>query len=119
MVKNIDIAIKSGHGNAVLYAGAIGLLLSDIIPTPADALYFRLQAKNKKKLENGEITPKDYWTRDAIAYYGLNPLWWSIVLTAIVITKGSVSTKARLGLGLIAAGAVVSVLNKNIKEEKV
>lgn len=118
MVGTIDTAIKSGHGNAVLYAGAIGLLLSDIIPTPADAVYFRLQEKNKTKLENGEITPKQYWTRDALMYYGLNPLWWSIVLGALVLTKGSVGDKAKIGLAIIGAGAVVGVLGKNIKEEE-
>ncbi len=118
MVGSIDSAIKSGHGNAILYAGAIGLLLSDIIPTPADAVYFRLQEINKTKLENGEITPKQYWKRDALMYYGLNPLWWSIVLGALVFTKGSVGDKAKVGLAIVGAGAVLSVLGKNIKEEE-
>ena len=118
MVGSIDSAIKSGHGNAILYAGALGLLFSDIIPTPADAVYFRLQEKNKTKLENGQITPRQYWTRDALMYYGLNPLWWGLVLGTLVLTKGSVGQKAKLGIGLIAAGAVVSVLGKNIKEEE-
>ena len=30
MIKSIDKAIKSGNGNAIVYAGAVGLLLSDI-----------------------------------------------------------------------------------------
>lgn len=118
MIGSINNAIKSGHGNAVLYATTIGLLVSDIIPTPADAIYFRLQAKDKQKLEKGEMTPKEYWTRDAIYYYGLNPLWWSVVLGFVVFTKGSVGKKARVGLALLGAGAVVGVLAKNIREEE-
>lgn len=118
MVGSIHTAIKSGHGNAVLYAGAIGLLLSDILPTPADSIYFRLQEKNKTKLEKGEITPKQYWTRDALAYYGLNPIWWGLVLGVIFITKGDFTSKAKVGLGIIAGGVVIGVLNKNIKEEE-
>jgi hypothetical protein len=118
MVGSIDSAIKSGHGNAILYAGALGLLLSDIIPTPADAVYFRLQEKNKTKLEQGIITPRQYWTRDAFAYYGLNPLFWSLVLFAMVVTKGSVGDKAKVGLAIIGGGAVLGVLGKNIKEEE-
>lgn len=118
MVGSINTAIKSGHGNAVLYAGALGLLLSDIIPTPADAVYFRLQEKNKTKLEQGLITPRQYWTRDALYYYGLNPLWWSVVLTAMILTKGSVGQKAKIGLAIIGGGAVIGVLAKNIKEEE-
>lgn len=118
MIKSIKSAIGSGHGNAVLYAGAIGLLLSDVIPTPADAIYFRLQQKNKAKLQTNEITPKQYWVRDAISYYALNPLWWSLVLGAMIYTKGDYNKKAKIGIGIIASGVVLSVLHKNIKKDE-
>lgn len=119
MVGTIQKAVKTqGAGEAVLYAGLLGLLVSDIIPTPADAIYFRLQEKNKQKLDAGIINPKQYWTRDALMYYGLNPLWWSLVLVAVVNTKGGLDNKLKLGLGLIGAGAVFGVLAKNIQEEE-
>lgn len=119
MVGTIKDAIKTkGAGEAVLYAGLIGLVVSDILPTPADAIFFRLQEVNKKKLEEGKITPRQYWTRDALAYYGLNPLWWTLVLLAVVNTKGGLDNKLKLGLGLIGAGAVIGVLSKNIREEE-
>lgn len=118
MRDTIISAIKSGHGNAVVYAGALGLLLSDIIPTPADAIYFTLQQKNKSKLEKGEITPEQYWTRDAIYYYGLNPIWWAMVLGAIYVTKGDYTNKLKIGMGVIGAGAVFGVLSKNIEKDK-
>lgn len=118
MVGSIGGALKGGHGNAILYAGALGLLLSDIIPTPADSVYFTLQQKNKAKLNAKEITPKQYWTRDALYYYGLNPIWWSLVLGAMYVTKGSYTTKAKIGLGIIAGGVVVSVIQKNIKKDE-
>lgn len=118
MVGTIDKAIKSGHGTAVLYAVGIGLIASDMIPTIADSLYFRLQEKNKTKLENGEITPRQYWTRDALAYYGLNPIYWALVLGAVVLTKGGVGQKAKVGLAIIGGGAVLGVLAKNIREEE-
>lgn len=118
MTNTFKSAISSGHGNAILYAGAIGLLLSDVIPTPADALYFNLQQKNKAKLEAKQITPKQYWTRDAMYYYGLNPLWWGLVLGALYYTKGDYTQKAKVGLGLLATGVVVAVLHKNIKKDE-
>lgn len=117
MKDSIKYAVKSGHGEAVLYAGALGLLLSDVIPTPADSLYFSLMQKNKRKLESKEITPKQYWQREAALYYGLNPLWWSLVLGALYFTKGEYTTKMRVGLGIIAAGGVIGVLNKNIQKD--
>lgn len=119
MIKTISEAVKEkGAGEAVLYAGLLGLLFSDIVPTPADALYFRLMEKNKQKLENKQITPREYWTRDAVLYYGLNPLWWSIVLGAVVLTKGDLSNKIKVGLALVGGGAVFGALSKNIREEE-
>jgi len=119
MINTISEAIKKkGAGEAVLYAGLLGLLISDIVPTPADAVYFRSMAKNKQLLEDGKITPKQYWTRDAMLYYGLNPLWWSLVLGAVVFTKGDLSSKVKLGIGLVGAGAVIGVISKNIREEQ-
>ena len=41
--KEISKATEGEYGTAILYAGAIGLILSDIIPTPADALYFHTE----------------------------------------------------------------------------
>ncbi len=119
MVGTIKEAVKvKGAGEAVLYAGLIGLVVSDIIPTPADAVYFRLMEKNKQKLDSGQITPRQYWTRDAALYYGLNPLWWSLVLFAVVSTKGGLDNKIKLGVGLVGAGAVLGVISKNIREEE-
>lgn len=118
MVRSIKQAVNQGQGNAILYAGTIGLLLSDLIPTPADAIYFRLQEKNKTLLEQNKITPRQFWTRDALMYYGINPIWWSLVLGAVVFTKGDVSQKAKVGIALVGAGAVIGVLAKNIREEE-
>lgn len=119
MISTIKSAVvEKNAGEAVLYAGLIGLVLSDIIPTPADAVYFRMMEKNKQKLEAKEITPRQYWTRDALLYYGLNPLWWLLVLGIVVKTKGDLSDKIKWGVGIIGAGAVIGVINKNIREEE-
>lgn len=114
----IKTAIESGHGNAVVIAGAIGLVLSDVIPTPADAIYFHLMQKNKKRLENKQITPKQYWTREAVLYYGLNPLWWSLVLGTMLLMKGDYTQKLKVGVAIIGAGAVAGVINKNIRKDE-
>jgi hypothetical protein len=118
MRDSIKLAVSSGHGNAILYAGALGLLLSDVIPTPADAIHFSFMQKQKRKLENKEITPKEFWRNQAISYYGLNPLWWSLVLGALYFTKGTYTTKLKVGLGVIAGGAVIGVIHNNIKKDE-
>lgn len=110
--------MKNHHDTKILVAVGIGLILSDIIPTPADALYFNLQRKNKEKLEKAEITPKQYWVRDALAYYGLNPLWWGAVLGVSLLAGKTYEQKRNILIGLVAGGLVVGVLYKNVKKDE-
>lgn len=117
-IKSISSANESGHGTALIYAGLFGLLLSDIIPTPADALYFKYQSKLKDQIHSNEITPKQYWLRDAASYYFLNPIWWIIVILIITNIKGDSKKKLKFSLGIIAAGLVVTVIYKNIKKDE-
>ncbi len=117
MINEISSAVKSDHGKAVLYAGALGLLFSDIIPTPADAIYFEVEKKLRDKWKAGQITPQRYWAYTTAAYYGLNPLWWALVLGVVVYSKGSVTQKAKIGIGIIGAGAVAAVIYKNINQD--
>ena len=118
MISTIKDAVGKGAGEAVLYGSLIGLVVSDIIPTPADAVYFRMMEVNKRLLEEKRITPRQYWTRDAALYYGLNPIWWLLVLGVVVNTKGGLDNKLKLGVALIGAGAVFGVISKNIREEE-
>ena len=118
MVNEITKAVKAGNGTAVVYAAMAGLFLSDIIPTPADAVYFWAERRLKQKLNNNEITPKQYWVRDAVGYYLYNPLWWLLVIGVVVSVKGDYTKKIKIGIGLIGAGAVVAILYKNIKKDE-
>lgn len=102
----------------LLVAVGIGLIVSDIIPTPADAIYFHYQQKNKQKLEENQITPKQYWTRDAILYYGLNPIYWASILGISLVVGKTFEQRRNLLITLIAGGIVLGVLHKNIKKDE-
>lgn len=104
--------------NGLLLAVGVGLILSDIIPTPADGLYFKLQQSNKEKLIKGEINPTQYWTRDALAYYCLNPIWWTAVLGASFYLGKTFEQKRNIMLSLIAGGVVFGVLYTNVKKDE-
>lgn len=118
VVKSIKEGMDSGHGNAIVYAGVIGLVLSDVIPTPADALYFYAERNLRDKWKRGEITPEKYWSRSAAYYYSFNPIWWALVGTLIFTMKGDAKQKLKtLGM-VIGAGAVLAVLHKNIVSDK-
>lgn len=114
---DIAQASEGKYSNGVLYAGAVGLILSDIIPTPADALYFHTEKKLRDQWKAGKITPQKYWSRTAMSYYLYNPIWWTIVLGAVYYTKGDVKDKAKIGLMLVGAGAVVGVIYRNYKKD--
>ena len=118
MYSQIKSTVASGGGEAVLYSVLLGMLLSDITPTPADALYFNTEFNLKKAIEEGKITASQYWWRDAIAYYGYNSIWWGLVIGATVAIPGGLNAKVKMAVGLIAGGAVFGVLAKNIKKDK-
>ena len=117
MANPISEAIKSGHGNGVLYAGLIGLALSDAIPTPADALYFYRQQRLREEFEKKEIPAKRYWIEETLGYYGYNVAWWLLLFGVVASVKGDFSKKSKVAIAMVAAGAVVGVVAKNIQKD--
>jgi len=115
--EEIGNASKGEYGTGVLYAGAVGLILSDIIPTPADALYFYTEKKLRDKWKNGEITPEKYWKKTAMAYYLYNPIWWILVLAVMYNIEGDLAKKAKIGLAIAGAGAVVGMIYRNYSQD--
>ena len=109
--------MQNNHKTSILYALGIGLLASDLIPTPADAFYFNYQRTNKQKLEENKITPKQYWQKDALGYYGFNAFWWTSVLGISYFLGKDFNQKRNLMIGVIAGGVVITVLHKNIEKD--
>jgi len=118
MISQIKKAANSGYGNAILYTAIITAAVTDLIPTIADAAVFQAQFNLKRKLESGEITPRQYWLRDAAAYYLYNPIWWVLFGVAVASFPGDTKHKAKLAIGLLSAGVVVGVLWKNIEKDR-
>lgn len=110
--------MENNHKTAIIYAVGVGLLLSDLLPTPADALYFYRERINKEKLTKGEITPKQFWMKEAVGYYGYNAIWWSLVLGSTIIFGKDYKQKRNILIGLVAGGLVVGVIAKNIKKDE-
>jgi hypothetical protein len=115
----IGKVIKEGNGNTLLYTALIAAMLANAVPTVADGLYFSLQQKWKKELEEGTITPEQFWTRDVGNYYTITAGYYAIVLvTMLALNKNSFSQNSRILLGLIGGGVVVGVAMKNIQKDK-
>ena len=106
------------HKTKILYAVGLGLFLSDLIPTPADAVYFNYQRNNKQKLNDGLITPKQYWVREGVGYYGFNAVWWASAIGTSFYFGKTFKQKRNIFLGVIASGVVLAVLHNNIKKDE-
>ena len=118
VTSEIKVALGKGDGNALIYTAILSAMIANVMPTPADAIYFWRQSVNKEKLEKGEITPTQYWTRDVLGYYSYTALWYGLVLTIIASTGGTYQTKAKILLATLGAGVVVGVVANNIKKDE-
>lgn len=111
-------ASESPNATGALYAGIVGLVISDLIPTPADAFYFNKERALRDKWKSGEIKPEEYWEKSASNYYLFNAAWWLFVGLATVYTKGSVNNKIVTLGALIGGGAVIATIYGNIQSDK-
>jgi hypothetical protein len=115
----IGKVIKEGNGNTIIYTALIAAMVANAIPTVADGFYFSLQQKWKQELQEGKITPEQYWGRDILNYYTITAGYYGVVLlTMLALNKNSFSTNSKILLGLLGGGLVIGVGIKNIQKDK-
>jgi uncharacterized membrane protein YedE/YeeE len=111
--------IDNGDGNSLIYAALIAAMVANAVPTVADGWYFSLQQKWKQQLEEGKITPEQYWTRDIGHYYTITAGYYGIILLAMLaLNKNSFSTNSKILLGILGGGLVIGVGMQNVKKDK-
>lgn len=115
---HIASIFKSEHAIAGLYLALLAGALANFIPDPTDGLNFYLDRKWRVELEEGKITPTQYWTRKVEAFYGLDSLWWLFVLGIAILVGGDIRRKAWVVGGIVGAGAVIGIVFNNIKKDK-
>ena len=119
MELGIKKVIKEGNGNTIIYTALIAAMLANAVPTVADGWYFSLQQKWKQELQDGKITPEQYWRRDIGHYYTITAGYYGVVLlTMLALNKNSFSTNSKILLGLLGGGLVISVGMKNVQKDK-
>lgn len=110
--------IKSGNGNTLILTALIAAAIANALPTPADSLYFNMQHKIKEQLTKGEITPREYWTKDILHYYTFTAGWYVLLVILILVVGGKYQTNAKLLLVIIGGGLVLGVWKKNIEKDE-
>lgn len=116
--KEISGLVKGQHALGALYLGLLVAVVADMIPHPMDAVYFNLQKKNRDRFISGEITPKQYWRRNVISYYGCDALWWGFLLAVAVSVGGKAKDKLVVVGTILGAGAVVGIIHHNIRKDE-
>lgn len=101
-----------------IYIALLGAALGDALPTVADSLYFTQQQKLKRQLSKQEITPSQYWKREAAWYYSVNSVYWALIALILYNIKGDYHKKLKVGLWILGGSAVLGVLYKNIKKDE-
>ena len=115
----ISKVINEGNGNAIIYTALIASVLANCTPTVADGLYFWLQQKWKADLEDGKITPEQYWTYDILNYYTITAGYYVLIfLVMLSLSKNSYSNNSKILLALIAGGVIIGVGFKNVQKDK-
>ena len=118
MDTGINQVVKDGNGNAILFTALMAAIVANVLPTPADALYFSAQQKDKERLENGLITPSQYWRRDMIGYYAYTGGYYLIIFLALQALGGTYKNNARVLLAVLSGGLVLGVYGKNVSRDE-
>jgi len=115
----IGKAIKDGNGNALIMTAIFAAAIANALPTPADARYFAAQQRWKEQLEDGKITPKQYWVKDILNYYTFTAGWYVLVgVVLLAVGNGDYNRTAKIAILLVAGGLVVGVAQKNISKDE-
>ena len=114
----IGRVVNGGDGDAIIYTAVLAAIAANCLPTPADAVYFWRQSVDKDLIENGKITPTQYWVRDVAGYYLYTAAWYAGIFTILAATGGGYKNKAKILLALLSSGLVVGVIAKNIQKDE-
>jgi len=110
--------IKDGHGNTLIYTALIAACLSNIIPTPADYLFFRKTNELERAFDAGEISAEKAEIGVTLGYYGYTTLWYAVLFLGVYSFGGTYKNNARVLLGLLASGLVIGAVAKNIQADE-
>lgn len=110
--------IKSGNGNTLIITALVAAAVANALPTPADGFYFSMQQEIKEQLEKGDISAKEYWTRDIVNYYTFTAAWYVFLILLVLAIGGEYKTNAKILIVIISGGLVFGAWKKNIEKDE-
>lgn len=105
---DVSTLLSTEQARSLVPAAFLGIAALDAVPTPTDIGFFWGEAKLRER--EGSLSPRAYWLFQAANYYGWDILWYSTLFAVTATTGRTLGEKARVGGGLLAAGAIASML---------
>jgi hypothetical protein len=110
--------IKEGNGNVILYTALLAAMAANAIPTIADGIYFTRINKLERQFDAGEITAEKLEWHVAGEYYLWTASYYALLFGGLYAFGGNYKTNAKILLGLVSAGLIVGIVQKNIEVDK-
>jgi len=107
--EHIGGAAKGSLSGALVYAGIIGLMLTDAVLTPGDIAADMREKSLRDKMSEGTITSGQYQKKASNAFTLYPPAWWALVLGLVYVSKGDYVQKAKFAGILIGSGALAAL----------
>lgn len=99
------------YQNALLYAALAGVVVSDVLPTPAMTIaHLRIKLLQQKS-KDGQLSQKELEQALSKTYSYALPAWWIAVFATIHFHKGTFEQKARLAVFMVIGGAAIGMLS--------
>ena len=114
----IEKVVKDGNGNALIYTALLAAAVANMVPTPADSIYFRRINMLQHQFDNGEISAEKLEWHIAGEYYLWTAGWYALLFTGVYAMGGAYKTNAKILLAIVAGGLVVGAVQKNIEVDK-
>ena len=101
----------------LLYTGLLAAVAGDVIPTIGDALFFYKVRQWRDQWTKGELTSKQFWAKELSGYYLYNSAFWLFLFLLVYNVEGSFEKKLKIAAAVVGAGAVFTVIYKNINKD--
>jgi hypothetical protein len=108
----------SKNASGGLYLMLIGMSLGNLLPSPSDALFFKLEKSLRDKWKRGELTAKEFWVKNTTYYYLVPFTYWALLALVVVNIKGDYHKKLKVAGALVGAGVALGVILKLMQNDE-
>ena len=116
--KQMGSLFQGENASAGLYTLLIGMAMGNLLPSPSDAIFFKVEKNLRDKWKRGELTAKQFWIKNTTAYYFIPFTYWALLAVIVVNIKGDYHKKLKYAGALVGAGVALGVILKMMQTDE-